>query len=53
MDKHIVVFVTASSSKEAAQIAKAVVEEKLAACGNITHSIRSIYRWKGEIHDED
>jgi periplasmic divalent cation tolerance protein len=28
------------------------VEEGLAACGNVLPSIRSIYRWAGEVQDE-
>jgi periplasmic divalent cation tolerance protein len=30
-------------------IARALVEEKLAACGNVVPGIRSIYRWQGKI----
>ncbi|NOZ22715.1 MAG: divalent-cation tolerance protein CutA [Planctomycetes bacterium] len=53
MDSHIAVFVTAPSSEEAAKIARAVVDERLAACGNITQSIRSIYRWEGKVCDDE
>ncbi|MEW6359144.1 MAG: divalent-cation tolerance protein CutA [Planctomycetota bacterium] len=52
MDKHIVVFVTAPNGEEAAKIARAVVEERLVACGNITQGIRSIYRWQGKVCDD-
>ncbi len=48
----LVVFVTAGSEREASTIGRAVVEERLAACANIIPRIRSIYRWKGEVHDE-
>jgi periplasmic divalent cation tolerance protein len=47
-----IVFVTAAGEDEAAAIGRALVEEKLAACANIVPRIRSIYRWKGEIYDE-
>ena len=47
-----IVFVTAGKEEEAVAIGRTVVEEKLAACANIIPRIRSIYRWKGEIHDE-
>ena len=47
-----VVFVTAGKEEEAAAIGRTVVEERLAACAGIVPRIRSIYRWKGEIHDE-
>jgi periplasmic divalent cation tolerance protein len=44
MTQHIVVFVTAGSEAEAETIAKALVEEHLAACVNIVSPIRSFYR---------
>ena len=52
MTQHIVVFVTAGSEAEAETIAKALVEEHLAACVNIVSPIRSFYRWQGHIADE-
>jgi periplasmic divalent cation tolerance protein len=48
----IVVFITASNEDEAARIAKALVEAKLAGCVNIIKNIRSIYSWEGKIEDE-
>jgi periplasmic divalent cation tolerance protein len=48
----LVVLVTAPSAEEAARLARAVVEEKLAACGNVVPAVRSIYRWEGKICDE-
>jgi len=46
----IVVLVTCGSAKEARRIARSVVEQRLAACGNILEvPVRSIYRWKGRI----
>ena len=53
MAETLIVFVTASRDEEALRIARAVVEEKLAACAGIIPSIRSIYRWKGEICDTE
>lgn len=52
MDQLIVTLVTASSEEEALTIARALVEERLAACANIIPAIRSIYRWEGKICDE-
>lgn len=52
MTDYISVFITASGEEEAAQIAKALVEARLAACVNIAGNIRSIYRWQGKIEDE-
>jgi len=53
MAETLIVFVTASRDEEALRIARAVVDEKLAACAGIIPSIRSIYRWKGEICDAE
>ena len=47
-----VVLVTAPTPEKAAEIARAVVEEKLAACGNIVPGIRSIYQWEGKICED-
>ncbi|MGB9613556.1 MAG: divalent-cation tolerance protein CutA, partial [Candidatus Margulisiibacteriota bacterium] len=46
--KFSVVYITASSSKEAQKIAEILIEEKLVACANI-FPIKSIYRWKGKL----
>ena len=52
MTDKIVVLVTCGSGEEAGRIAQALVQERLAACVNITSPIRSIYRWHGEVCDE-
>jgi periplasmic divalent cation tolerance protein len=48
----IVVLITASSEDEAAKIARALVDARLAGCVNIIKNIRSIYSWQGKIEDE-
>ena len=48
----IVVFITTSGENEAANIARALVEGRLAACVNIARNLRSIYSWQGKIEDE-
>jgi periplasmic divalent cation tolerance protein len=52
MTQYCLVYITAKDEEEAQIIGKALVEEKLAACVNI-HPIRSIFRWQGEISQED
>jgi periplasmic divalent cation tolerance protein len=52
MTDAIVVFVTAPTADKAADIARTLVEEGLAACGNVVPGLRSIYRWEGKVHDE-
>lgn len=46
---YIVVFVTASSKKEAKLISTLLLEEKLAACVNILELTGSYFWWKGKI----
>ena len=52
LSNFIVVFVTCGSEDEGLKIARALVEEKLAACANMVSPLRSIYRWEGKICDE-
>jgi periplasmic divalent cation tolerance protein len=52
MTEALVVFVTASSRKEADKIAQALVSERLAACVSIVPEIYSRYWWKGHIEYE-
>ena len=52
MKDAVVVLITTPTSEAAAEIARALVQEGLAACGNVVPAIRSIYRWAGEIHDD-
>ena len=46
------VYLTASSEEEAVRLARVVLDEKLAACANLLGGIRSLYRWQGELCDE-
>lgn len=48
---HVIVFVTASSSEEAARIGRTLVDEQLAACVNLIPSVASTYRWRGQVED--
>lgn len=45
----VIGFCTTSSPEEAEKIAVSAVEKGLAACVNIVPTVRSIYRWEGEI----
>lgn len=49
MAESIVVFVTVASMGEGERIARALVEERLAACANLLSPVRSIYRWEGKV----
>jgi periplasmic divalent cation tolerance protein len=48
----LVVYITAPNEEEAAKIAQALVEARLAGCVSIIKDIRSIYSWQGKIEDE-
>jgi periplasmic divalent cation tolerance protein len=52
MTDALVVLVTTPTPERAAEIARAVVEERLAACGNVVPGLRSIYRWEGKLQDD-
>ncbi len=52
MTEALVVLITAPSSEEAEAIARALVEEKLAACVNVIPGMTSFYRWRGELQRE-
>jgi periplasmic divalent cation tolerance protein len=47
-----VMFVTAGSAEQAETIARALIEERLAACVNIVSPIRSIYRWQDAVQTD-
>jgi len=53
MTNALEVHVTAPSREQAAEIARKLVEERLAACVNIVGDMRSVYRWDGKIHEEE
>jgi periplasmic divalent cation tolerance protein len=42
---------TAPDAETGARIARALVEERLAACVNLVPGVRSIYRWEGQVQD--
>jgi periplasmic divalent cation tolerance protein len=47
-----VVLSTAPDAETAARLARAVLEERLAACVNVVPGVRSLYRWQGALHDD-
>ena len=47
----IVVLTTCESLDQARTLARALLEQRLAACVNILPGATSIYRWKGEIEE--
>lgn len=49
MTDALLVFCTAPDTEIAEQIARQVVEQKLAACVNLLTDLHAIYRWQGNI----
>lgn len=50
--RKIVGFITTPADR-GTDIARALVEAKLAACVNIVPAIRSVYRWEGKVEDDE
>jgi periplasmic divalent cation tolerance protein len=48
----LVVYVTTPDAAVAERLARALVEEELAACCSIVPGVRSIYRWEGRVQDD-
>jgi periplasmic divalent cation tolerance protein len=51
-DSAVLVLTTAPSDEVARSIARELLGLGLIACANIVPGVRSVYRWKGEIHDD-
>jgi periplasmic divalent cation tolerance protein len=52
MTEALLVLCTAPTAEVAAGLARALVEARLAACGNVLPGLRSIYRWQGRVEDQ-
>jgi periplasmic divalent cation tolerance protein len=51
-DENSTVITTTDTAEAAAELARGIVEARLAACAQIIGPIRSFYRWQGSVHDE-
>ena len=51
MSAIVTVYATFGSDEEARRIARALVEERLAACANLIGPIHSVYRWQGKVEE--
>ena len=52
MTEMLVVLTTFAGEEDAARVVRALVEERLIACGNLVPGARSLYRWQGKLADE-
>ncbi|XP_073809583.1 protein CutA homolog isoform X1 [Danio rerio] len=50
---HSAAFVTCPNDTVAKQLARGIVEKKLAACVNIVPQITSVYEWQGKIEEDN
>jgi periplasmic divalent cation tolerance protein len=48
----VVVLSAVGAQPDAERIARALVEQRLAACVNVVPGVMSIYRWKGAVEQE-
>src|SRR3954452_25565931 len=51
MTDKIVILSTCANEDDAARLARALVDARVAACVNIVPLVRSFYRWKGAVED--
>ncbi|GIZ53409.1 divalent-cation tolerance protein CutA [Noviherbaspirillum aridicola] len=51
MDQTLLVISNLPDAQSAETLARALVEQGLAACVNILPAVRSVYRWQGAIED--
>jgi len=51
-ERFLLILTTAGSDEQAREIARALVERRLAACVNVQPSGCSVFRWRGEIQEE-
>ncbi len=49
MSEFLSVYMTAPTRDEADEIARVLVDERLAACANIFWDVASVYRWQGKV----
>jgi periplasmic divalent cation tolerance protein len=47
------VIITTARTTDAVPLLQKMLDQRLVACGNIFPGVRSLYRWKGKICDEE
>ncbi len=52
-DQATLIFVTVPTMEIGKQIARSLVENRLAACVNIIPTVNSTYTWEGQVHDDE
>ena len=52
-DAYRVVLISTPGAAHGQRLARALVEERLAACGSVVPAVTSVYRWEGAIEEEE
>ncbi len=53
VSERMVAFSTVGNAEDAERIARALVEQRLAACVNVVTRVVSIYRWRGAVERDE
>ena len=53
MNEYILAYITTANEAEAMRIGRSLVERRIAACANVIPAMRSIYRWKGDLCEDE
>jgi len=53
MKNFVLAYITAKDKPQALSIGRALVEERLAACVNVIDNMTSVYRWEGELNEDN
>jgi periplasmic divalent cation tolerance protein len=53
MTDAMLVLTTLPNADAAAEMAKRIVDERLAACANLFPAVRSIYKWQAKVEDQN
>lgn len=51
-DDLMLVITTVATEPDAEALVRALLEQRLVACGNVVPGVASIYRWQGEVQRE-
>ena len=49
----LLVFCTFPDMETAGKVVRELVEQRLAACGNLLKGVHSVYRWRGEVESSE
>jgi periplasmic divalent cation tolerance protein len=53
MSEILITFCTFPDMETAVKAVRELVEQRLAACGNILKEVQSVYRWRGEVESSE